>query len=70
MTIVMILMKRMLEAGTVTVVFSSGPSIQLKLKLQWLGGIPVSGTPPASIITPYAISATRLLRMCNMVDSC
>ena len=30
--------------------------------------IPVSGLPPASIITPYAISATRLLCMGSMVD--
>ena len=31
-------------------------------------GIPVSGPPPAPIITSYSISATRLLRMCSMVD--
>ena len=31
-------------------------------------GIPVSGPPPASIITPYTISATRLLRMHSMLD--
>ena len=33
-------------------------------------GIPVSGPLPASIITPYAISATQFVRMRTMVDSC
>ena len=31
-------------------------------------GIPVSGPPPTSIITLYAISAIRLLRMHSMMD--
>ena len=32
-------------------------------------GIPVSDPPPTSVITPYAISATQLLRMRSMMDS-
>ena len=32
-------------------------------------GIPVSGPPPASIIMPYSISATRFLHMRSTVDS-
>ena len=31
-------------------------------------GIPVSGPPPASIITPYAISATQLLHMRSTME--
>ena len=44
----------MFEAGTVTVAFSSGLSIQLKLELQQVGplptGIAVSSSPPHQLL--------------------